>query len=210
MYDYLTEQGLTVERASLPAYNTPIGNLIRQWLTGSFQADANVFELLQAADKQQMQTFIHDCEQRGVDVLLMDRYVFSQWAYGSFEHDLAWLQQLTTHMRMPDMVVYLNVAPHVSVVRRGKFEDNDRYEADVTRLEHVNRMYGELLQTHAPVIPFVEVNANLPQLLVRYHVLAIASSICQKIGSDCGCEAPDVPIDVLVSESLSHEQSLHA
>lgn len=145
----LIAAGLKVKRFSMPNYDTPIGMLIQDWLQGRFQADTHTFELLQAADKQHAQTLFATWEQQGYDVLIIDRYLHSMWAYGAYDNDELWLQELTRYMRRPDMVLYLDVDVDVSMKRHGKFGDNDRYEADRERLAYTRDEYDCLFQEGA-------------------------------------------------------------
>lgn len=179
--DYFEGNGLTVEEMSFPNYDTPMGKLIKKWLNGEFEADSEVFELLQAADKQHGQRFIRACEARGVDVLLIDRYVHTLWAYGAYDNDELWLQELTKYLRLPHVVLYLDVEPEVSMHRRGKFGDNDRYEADLERLRYTKSEFTCLLKEKRDVIDFTVINANNPFLFVKAKVLLFAEEQYQQL-----------------------------
>jgi dTMP kinase len=180
LYEYFTSKGLKVERASFPNYNTPVGSLIYKWLRGEFLADEKTFELLQAADKQHAQTYIQECERRGVDILLIDRYVHTEWAYGAFDNDEGWLQELTKHMRLPDAVIYLDVEPEVSMHRRGKYGDNDLYESDIERLRYTRSEFLCLFKEKSQEIDIQIVDANQPPLITKTQVLEAAGKLYQK------------------------------
>lgn len=177
---YFKSQGLKVARVSMPNYDSPTGALIRDWLTGKFDADTKTFELLQAADKQHMQKIIQDFEDDGVEILLMDRYLHSMLAYGAYDNDLDWLQELTKYMRTPDDVVYLDVEPEVSMHRRGKFGDNDIYESNIDRLRATGRRYHELFEENGqleyPSVIHI-VDANKPEMIVKSNMFTVASHI---------------------------------
>lgn len=180
LYDYFASKGLKVERASFPNYNTPVGALIYKWLRGEFLADEKTFELLQAADKQHAQMFIQECERRGVDILLIDRYVHTEWAYGAFDNDELWLQELTKHMRLPDAVVYLDVEPEVSMHRRGKYGENDLYESDIERLRYTKNEFECLFEEKSDLVTTYRVDANLPPAIVKWQVLEAAGQLCER------------------------------
>lgn len=163
---YFKSEGLRVATMSFPNYGSPTGDLIHSWLKGQQAFDQATFELLQAADKQSMQSAIADLEQDGVDVLLIDRYIHSQWAYGSYKSDKEWLQSLNPGIRMPDGVMYLDVEPEVSLHRKGKFDTNDKYEDDLEHLRHARAAYLELLGG-CPSKNVQILDANQPQLLVK-------------------------------------------
>lgn len=180
LYDYFTAKGLKTERTSFPNYGTPVGMLIYKWLRGEFQADEKTFELLQAADKQLAQTYIEECERRGVDILLIDRYVHTEWAYGAYDNDDTWLQELTKYMRLPDAVIYLDVEPEVSMHRKGKYGDNDRYEEDIERLRYTKNEFECLFEEKGDQIDVHRVDANQPPVIVKWKALELAGQLYQK------------------------------
>ncbi|WP_078598451.1 dTMP kinase [Evansella clarkii] len=180
LYNYFSSKGLKVEQSSFPNYETPIGQLIRQWLKGELLADEKTFELLQAADKQLGQTYIQECERQGVDILLIDRYVHTEWAYGAFDNDERWLSELTRYMRLPDAVIYLDVEPEVSMHRRGKYGDNDYYESDIERLRYTKEEFLCLFQEKGGEIHTEIVDANQPRPIARVQVLEAADRLYRK------------------------------
>lgn len=174
LFDFFKSKGLKVKRFSLPNYESPIGKLIQDWLNGTFHANPQVFELLQAADKQQMQDVVQAYEKAGIDILLIDRYLHSQWAYGAYDNDEEWLQALTKYMRKPDAVIFLDVEPEVSLHRKGKFGNNDRYEADLDRLRYTQDEYNCLFEEQRDTIDIKRIDANQPPLIVKAQVLQTA------------------------------------
>ena len=177
--DYFTSKGMKVERMSFPNYDTEIGALIHKWLKGEFLADEKTFELLQAADKQRAQTYIQECERQGVDILLVDRYVHTEWAYGAYDNDDRWLKELTRYMRMPDAVIYLDVEPEVSMHRRGKYGDNDYYESDIERLRYTRNEFYCLFQEMNGQVDVQIVDANQPPVIAKAQVLKAAGRLYQ-------------------------------
>ncbi|MGX1195732.1 dTMP kinase [Metabacillus sp. SLBN-84] len=176
---YFKEKGLRVETMSFPNYRSPIGVLIHKWLKGEFLADEKTFELLQAADKQRAQVQIQEYERQGVDILLIDRYVHTEWAYGAFDNDDAWLQELTRFMRLPDAVLYLDVEPEVSMHRRGKYGDNDLYESDIERLRYTRDEYFCLFEEKGEAIGLEIIDANQPPLIAKSQLLKAAGRLYQ-------------------------------
>lgn len=177
---YFKKKGLKVECMGFPNYSTPIGKLIQAWLNGQFLADEKTFELLQAADKQHGQLFIKECERKGVDILLVDRYVHTEWAYGAYDNDEPWLYELSRYMRLPDAVIYLNVEPEVSMHRKGKFGDNDYYESDIERLRYTKNEYECLFKEGKGCNDVHTVDANQPQLIVKAQLIILASRLYEK------------------------------
>lgn len=181
LHEYFTSKGLCVEQMSFPNYETPAGMLIQKWLKGDLLADEKTFELLQAVDKQHAQTFIQECERQGVEVLLIDRYVHTEWAYGAYENDERWLSELTRYMRLPDAVLYLDVEPEVSMHRRGKYGDNDYYESDLERLRYTRDEYFCLFNEKRGDIDTQIIDANQPQLIVKAQVLKAAGHLMERL-----------------------------
>lgn len=179
LYDYFTSKGLRVERMSFPNYNHPIGQLIQKWLTGNYLADEKTFELLHAADKQQMQFYIKEYERKGVDILLIDRYVHSQLAYGAYDSDDTWLAELARYIRKPDAVIYLDVEPEVSMHRRGKYGDNDYYESDIERLRYTKSEYECLFKEETDSAVHM-VDANQPPIIVKFGVLKVGALLYEQ------------------------------
>ena len=142
LYDFLVERGISVEKMSFPVYDTPIGKLIRSYLEGNYPIDNHTFELLMAADKYAQQKYIRDLSKRNVDVLLLDRYILSQYVYGMANQvDLHWLKQVLSNIVEPDITFFLDIQAEKSIKRKGKFGKNDKYESDLEFLNKVQFNY---------------------------------------------------------------------
>lgn len=144
----LAQDGLMVISSEFHRYDTPIGELIGKWLRGEFKADQPTIELLMAADKQNQQNWFTFLEEEGVEVLILDRYIASQWAYSiaqGIEHCFA--EALQHYMRPPDMTIFLDIPAEVSLARKGKHNGgvNDRYEADLLLQQRASEVYKEHL-----------------------------------------------------------------
>lgn len=138
----LKDQGYRVAKMEFPQYDSPIGQLIRDWLHNELDVDAHTFELLLAADKQSAQTKIQEFKDSGYDYLIMDRYIHSQLAYGSYDNDASWVESLIKYTCKPDFVIYMDVSPDESMKRQGQHGDNDRYESDYDRLSKMSDAYN--------------------------------------------------------------------
>jgi dTMP kinase len=102
----------------------PVGTLLRQMLTGQHmmangQAPSqDMFGLLFAADRM-------DHIEREVEpalaagrVVISDRWYHSSFAYQAGADDRAWLAVLNQKARVPDLTIFLRVAPEVAAHRR--------------------------------------------------------------------------------------------
>jgi dTMP kinase len=144
--DRLVDQGRAVRLLSFPAYETPIGDQIRQALAGARDWRADVMQLLYIANRYEMKPQIDVALAAGT-ILICDRYRASSIAYGESQGlDAAWLQDAQRHLPGPDLTFLLDIAPEVSA--RRKMSDRDKYERDLALLGRVRDSY--LRQAVAP------------------------------------------------------------
>jgi dTMP kinase len=137
--DRLIEAGRQVRLLSFPAYETPIGQEIRQALTGARDWGADVMQLLYIANRYEARPMIERELAQGT-VLVCDRYVASSIAYGETQGlDAAWLRDVQRHLPEPDITFLLDIGPDVSA--RRKTADRDKYERDLALLGRVRESY---------------------------------------------------------------------
>jgi dTMP kinase len=137
--DRLIEAGRQVRLLSFPAYETPIGQEIRQALTGARDWGADVMQLLYIANRYEARPMIERELAQGT-VLVCDRYVASSIAYGETQGlDAAWLRDVQRNLPEPDITFLLDIAPDVSA--RRKTADRDKYERDLALLGRVRDSY---------------------------------------------------------------------
>lgn len=146
-------------------YNTDIGQIIMKWLRKENTLSQEAIELLMAADKVAAKSDFLVLEEAGYDFLLLDRYKMSQKVYalasGVDPHLVDTLQSVIPD---PDYTIYLDVPPAVSMARRGKHGDNDRYESDFILLENVRKRY--LHEYVINEVPSVIIDGSQPLNLV--------------------------------------------
>lgn len=145
LQDRLTEKGYKVYKDEYPAYNTQTGELIRQYLAGELDMHPILFESLQNANKHENQLFYDQLEQDGYDVLIIDRYLLSQFVYALScdGADLNWCLNSTYGMKKSDLDIVIDITPEESMSRKGKWNNgiNDRYESDIQLLTKVRHNY---------------------------------------------------------------------
>ncbi len=173
----LKDQGYRVAKMEFPQYDTPIGQLISDWLHKKLDVDAHTFELLLAADKQSAQTKIQKFKDAGYDYLIMDRYIHSQLAYGSYDNDISWVEMLIKYTCKPDFVIYMDVSPDESIKRRGQHGDNDRYESDYKRLSKMSDAYNKAFTMTDIGDHLIRIDANQSLSNVRASVVLVADHI---------------------------------
>lgn len=146
--EYLESKGYNVVQSEFHRYDTPTGELIMKWLRKEWDVDQATIELIMAADKQAQQDWFNDLEVvQGVDFLILDRYTRSQLAYalanGVSGH---WVKQLQMCMRPPNLEILIDIPAEVSMERKGKWGDNDRYESDLKLLKDVRAIYNVFIK----------------------------------------------------------------
>jgi dTMP kinase len=144
--DRLIESGRQVRLLSFPAYDTPIGEEIRQALAGAREWGADVMQLLYIANRYEARPMIERELAQGT-ILVCDRYVASSVAYGETQGlDASWLRDVQRHLPQPDITFLLDIAPDVSA--RRKTSDRDKFERDLALLGRARDSY--LRQAAAP------------------------------------------------------------
>jgi dTMP kinase len=135
--EWLTGQGQIVHQTWEPTDNL-IGRQIRSILRGETgPVEPAVLALLFAADRlDHWAVEIQPNLEKGNHVLC-DRYVGSSLAYQGLTLDLAWVEQINTRAKRPDLTLYVRVSPDVALQRiqardgerRELFERRDLLEA---------------------------------------------------------------------------------
>lgn len=101
----------------------PIGRLLREFLTGGHAItgqtiDQTTFSLLFAADRaDHVQREVDPAIARGA-VVISDRWYHSSYAYQATGAERRWIRDLNRHARVPDLTIFLRVAPEIAAARR--------------------------------------------------------------------------------------------
>lgn len=154
LYKALSEQGMKVATLTFPRYSTHIGKAIRAYLEGDERPfDPIAFQLLQIADKQAAQEYIQDLDANDYDVLLIDRYVGSVYAYGlAYGMHYQYIEDACAHLLYPDLQIHIDIPAEESVRRKGKYPLPDLIEIDKSLLElvrHGYRVYRNVANSHS-------------------------------------------------------------
>ncbi|MFI9817958.1 dTMP kinase [Saccharothrix variisporea] len=144
----IREAGRIVHVTSEPT-NSPIGNLIRQGMTGRIQLDDRVIAALFAADRIDHLTNhtdgILDLLASGCTVI-SDRYYFSSYAYHTDYTGQAWVKHanaIAEGLLRADLTIYLDISPDIAVERLSKGRSfQERYER-LDRLVSVRNSYEQ-------------------------------------------------------------------
>lgn len=139
---YLDDLGCKVMKSEFHRYDTPTGELVMKWLRNEWDVSQETIELIMTADKQAQQEWFLELEKDGYDYLILDRYTTSQLVYSYCNGvNPMWSASLQANMRQPDIEILIDIPAEVSMSRKGKHGDNDRYESDVHLLDSVRQRY---------------------------------------------------------------------
>lgn len=175
--ELLEQKGYSVYKLSFPQYDTPIGQLIRQYLTNQLELTPKAFELLLAADKVNSSNKLNELLTQ-YDFILIDRYVHSQVAYGLQNVSYGYLSTLLSGVVLPDLVIYMDVDVDVSMSRQGEHGDNDKYESNAELLKAVKTNYDQMYRLKQDL--FAKVNANKSFESVNVQLTNIINNILNK------------------------------
>lgn len=142
---YLQYSGFNVVKSEFHRYDTPTGELIRQWLCKEWDVDQHTIELIMTADKQAQQKWFYELKKEGVDFLILDRYIASQQVYSEANGvSPEWTAELQSYMWIPDIEIFIDIPAEESMSRKGKHNngENDRYESDLSMLQDVRALFS--------------------------------------------------------------------
>ncbi|MDG6983006.1 MAG: dTMP kinase [Nitrososphaerota archaeon] len=139
--DWLRENAKSTYALSFPAYETAIGKEIRRFLDGRVEYPPQVRAMLYAANRWEKKPELDEAI-ANTDVLIVDRYSGSNFAYGvSGGLKLDWLTSLEDGLPMPDLTMLLDAPLAKLVPRRGT---KDSYERNTNLQERAREAYLEL------------------------------------------------------------------
>jgi len=149
LYNFLKEKNLSVEKLRYPDYRSPIGKIVRQFLYKKHDFPTEIQFFLHFSD------FLKDKDkiknyQKNNKFIVSDRYFTSSLAYQCL--DKSFLKKALKvasifDLPKPDLIVYLDVSPKVSMERKYKEKKFlDRNEADEKFLRKVSGAYKYLIK----------------------------------------------------------------
>ncbi|WP_067923712.1 dTMP kinase [Alicyclobacillus shizuokensis] len=166
LQDRLEKGGKKVTTMDFHRYDTPTGQLIMKWLRREWEVSQETIELIMTADKQAQQENFQRLEQEGYDFLVLDRYTLSQIVYSQAAGiEWLWTLALQSHLRQPDLDIYIDITPEESMRRKGKWGENDRYESDLAFLKRVRENYLSYVdKIHSTSVAIVDGMASIKQV----------------------------------------------
>lgn len=140
--EFLESSGYKVVQSEFHRYDTPTGKLVRDYLYQNYEANDKTIELIMTADKVAQQDWFEQLKEDGVDFLILDRYVGSQTAYALAKgQPIDFILNLSSLVVQPNLSIMLDISPEMSMSRKGKHGENDRYESDREFLTKVRQQY---------------------------------------------------------------------
>lgn len=143
LVSYFEAQDYTAEHSEFHRYDTPTGEMISRYLKKEIELSPEAIEMVMAADKLNQLEYITNCT---ADVLILDRYLLSQYAYAEAKVQVGLssvepylLAQVLSPLPKSDISICLMLDPKISMARKGKHGENDRYESDLALLSAVNQ-----------------------------------------------------------------------
>jgi dTMP kinase len=134
-----------IELFSFPDYTTKIGEVIRSFLDGKAQYNAQTKHLLLSANRWEKKESILEALKSGKTIIL-NRYYQSNLVYGLANGlNIEWLSILDKGIPKEDVTIVLDVSPRVSYLRgiTNNFVLDD-FEKNLEFLEKVRYNYLEL------------------------------------------------------------------
>jgi dTMP kinase len=148
---WIREKGFETYLTAEPT-NGPIGRILREGLKkGGLVPETEA--LLFAADRSEHIKEISRMLEKG-RVVITERYLCSSFAYqGASGLDMKWLKELNRFALLPDITIYLDIAPEVALKRisslnslRGRMREKEHFEK-MDILARVRELYLGLLES---------------------------------------------------------------
>lgn len=152
LYNALTQEGLDVKKISFPVYESPSGQIIKDYLKGNISVssgydclyDENIRLSMLYANDRMLNMFKKDANGKTlVDyynegyIIICDRYTQSNYLYmtkdmddlqfESYIHLMEWLEYEIMRLPRPDLTIFLKMTPEKSlslIEKRGEEKDN--------------------------------------------------------------------------------------
>lgn len=154
--------------------NSPIGMLIRKQLKNEWQISNQCLELLFAADRaDHLNKQIIPALQNNV-IVICDRYIPSSLAYGSIANDFLWIMALNQQFIIPDIIIYLDIDPRISLARLQKERNSLELYEKLETLQKVSQNYKKALNTFqetGSVIKNVDASFSLTQITAQISTI---------------------------------------
>jgi dTMP kinase len=183
--------GRALELASRPHWTTyeptdrPEGLIIRSILRGELRRDGGTLARLFAADRNEhVYGALGIAERIGRgETVVCDRYVLSSLAYQGAACGLELPLELNRRFPLPELLLYFDVAPDISLGRIADRPSRDIFE-EAPFQSRVRAMYEKALELYADgPMRIVRVDASRP-------LAEVAETVLREVGRTLGMELP--------------------
>lgn len=169
LVDKLKLTNFSAVKISFPAYDTPVGQLIRKVLMKEITVPLEVKHVLLSANRWELKPKIDELIKQGLTIVF-DRYYQSNLAYGLASClQLEWLENLDKGLPPCDLTIVIDIPPTISFNR--KQQNRDLHEQDLQYLELVRRNFIKLANKYGWSI----VNGNRPIYQIHQSIWEIVS-----------------------------------
>jgi dTMP kinase len=169
LVDKLKLSNFSAVKVSFPAYDTPVGQLIRKVLMNEITVPLEVRHILLSANRWELKPKIDELIKQGLTIVF-DRYYQSNLAYGlAGRLQLEWLKNLDKGLPSCDLTIVIDIPPNTSFNR--KRQNRDLHEKDLEYLELVRRNFIKLAKKYRWSI----VNGDRPIYQVHQSIWEIVS-----------------------------------
>jgi dTMP kinase len=144
------EQDISCLKLKYPDYTSPWGAILHEYLDGELRIPPEPLFLTYAADQLKDQAKIQEFRQTGL--VICDRYVTSAIAYESVlgvAYDKAIHLSEILSFEPPDLIIYLDISPEVSIQRKHQEKGElDIHEENTTFLAEVREIYKKMSENN--------------------------------------------------------------
>jgi len=135
--------GLKVATLHFPVLETPVGRIIEDFLAGRALLSPAAVQMLYSANRYEMREKVLSLGQ-DMDVLILDRYCPSGWAYGmALGLEQQWLQNLDAGLPKAGLTILLDLPMEVATARQ-RAAGKDVLERDSAFQGRVSAAYRHL------------------------------------------------------------------
>ena len=144
----------------------PIGRMIREIFNHRMEGDQRTIAALFVADRLEHLLNPHNGIMKMLEdgyTVITDRYYFSSYAYHSVHMDMDWVieaNRLSAEIRRPDLNVYINVPPDVSMERIKKDRSSVEMYETLENQKIVYSRYAEAFEKLKTVEKIFSVNGD--------------------------------------------------
>ena len=157
LYDRLTQEGHKVKVLHFPRYETPLGALIKEYLTGKEKIDVTAIQHLYLADQLDYTGFCLQEDLKNYDYVICDRYEHSNLVYYSVTEKIRSISEgysaderikafseLQQGICMTDVQLILYLDDPVLLERLAQKSDRDLFEVNGNFMRIINKTFADI------------------------------------------------------------------